>query len=289
MALESVTNIDDLNAANPVVGDPVSEGDDHIRNIKTALTTDFPNISGVMSATHTELNALYGVTAGTVTASKGLVVDSSSKLNTLNVDNLDLDGNTISTTNTNGDLVIAPDGTGDVDFDACSIMLDTTQGIKDAGGDEYIIFTESSTPVNYIGVHSADSASGPAIAAEGSDTNISLNLIPKGTGKVDVQGAFMTSETATLSGAGAIPITGSIAEWTTTSTDAGTLADGVEGQHLFVILKVDGGTGTLTPTNGGGYTNIAFADAGDSVHLLFTNGNWYIVGQGGLTTGPLSA
>ena len=136
MALESVTNIDDLNAANPVVGDPVSEGDDHIRNIKTALTTDFPNIGGVMSATHTELNALYGVTAGTVTASKGLVVDSSSKLNTLNVDNLDLDGNTISTTNTNGDLVIAPDGTGDVDFDACSIMLDTTQGIKDAGGDE---------------------------------------------------------------------------------------------------------------------------------------------------------
>ena len=118
MALESVTNIDDLNAANPVVGDPVSEGDDHIRNIKTALTTDFPNIGGVMSATHTELNALYGVTAGTVTASKGLVVDSSSKLNTLNVDNIDLDGNTISTTDTNGDLLIAPNGTGDVDFDA---------------------------------------------------------------------------------------------------------------------------------------------------------------------------
>ena len=118
MALESVTNIDDLNASNPVVGDPVSEGDDHIRNIKTALTTDFPNIGGVVSATHTELNALYGVTAGTVAASKALVLDSSSKLNTINVDNIDLDGNTISTTNTNGDLVIAPTGTGDVDFDA---------------------------------------------------------------------------------------------------------------------------------------------------------------------------
>ena len=98
-----------------------------------------------------------------------------------------------------------------------------------------------------------------------------------------------TSATATLSGAGAIPITGSIAEWTTTGTNAGSLADGVEGQHLFVIMVVDGGVGTLTPTNAGGYSSIAFSDVGDSVHLLFTNGKWYIVGQGGLTTGPLSA
>ena len=106
--------------------------------------------------------------------------------------------------------------------------------------------------------------------------------------KVTTGNVVMTA-TTTLSGAGAIPITGSIAEWTTTSTDAGTLADGVEGQHIFIILVTDGGVGTLTPSNAGGYTTIAFSDAGDSVHLLFTNGNWYIVGQGGLTTGPLSA
>ena len=106
--------------------------------------------------------------------------------------------------------------------------------------------------------------------------------------KVTTGNVVMTA-TTTLSGAGAIPITGSIAEWTTTSTDAGTLADGVEGQHIFIILVADGGVGTLTPSNAGGYTTIAFSDPGDSVHLLFTNGNWYIVGQGGLTTGPLSA
>ena len=87
-------------------------------------------------------------------------------------------------------------------------------------------------------------------------------------------GNLIMSATATLSGAGVIPITGSIVEWTTTGTNAGTLADGVEGQHLFVILKVDGGVGTLTPSNAGGYTTIAFSDPGDSVHLLITNGNW---------------
>jgi hypothetical protein len=68
-----------------------------------------------------------------------------------------------------------------------------------------------------------------------------------------------------------------------------TLADGTEGQHLFVILVTDGGNATLTPSNAGGWTTITFADAGDSAHLLFTNGNWYLVGQGGLTTGPLTA
>ena len=117
----------------------------------------------------------------------------------------------------------------------------------------------------------------------------SANTIDSGSGKVGITDILVTSVTTTLNGAGAIPITGSIAEWTTTGTNAGTLADGVEGQHIFIILVTDGGVGTLTPSNAGGYTTIAFSDAGDSVHLLFTNSKWYIVGQGGLTTGPLSA
>jgi len=98
------------------------------------------------------------------------------------------------------------------------------------------------------------------------------------------------SATAVLSGAGACPITGAIAELTSTSTDAWTLAAGAEGQHLYVVMVVDGGTAVLTPAGGGGgYTTITFADVGDSVHLMYTNSKWYIVGQGGLTTGPLSA
>lgn len=58
MGLEAVTHISDLNIANPLAGDPKSEGDDHIRNIKIALKTDFPNINGVVSATDEELSGL---------------------------------------------------------------------------------------------------------------------------------------------------------------------------------------------------------------------------------------
>jgi hypothetical protein len=51
-------------------------------------------------------------TAGVLTASSALVVDSDSKLDQLKVDNLDLNGNTLSSTNINGNINITPNGVG---------------------------------------------------------------------------------------------------------------------------------------------------------------------------------
>ena len=53
---------------------------------------------------------------GTLTASSALIADGSSKLDNLKVDNIDLNGNEISTTDTNGDLDLDPHGTGIVKF-----------------------------------------------------------------------------------------------------------------------------------------------------------------------------
>ena len=62
MGLESVTFISDLVSTNPVSTDLKSAGDDHIRRIKSALLNTFPLVTGAVSATHMELNALVGVT-----------------------------------------------------------------------------------------------------------------------------------------------------------------------------------------------------------------------------------
>ena len=53
-------------------------------------------------------------TPGTLTASSAIVLDASSKINNLNVGNLTLTGstNTISSTDTNGNIVLTPNGTG---------------------------------------------------------------------------------------------------------------------------------------------------------------------------------
>ena len=49
---------------------------------------------------------------GSLQASSALITDPNSKLFQLKVDNLDLNGNTISSTDTNGDIIIDPDGSG---------------------------------------------------------------------------------------------------------------------------------------------------------------------------------
>lgn len=78
-----------------------------------------------------------------------------------------------------------------------------------------------------------------------------------------------------LSGAGAINVTTYYTAWTTTGAQAGTLADGVRvGQLKKIQLIVDGGNGTLTPTNLVGGTTITFADAGDYVLLMWTAAGW---------------
>ena len=51
-------------------------------------------------------------TAGTTTASSALLVDANKKLNELLVDNVTIDGNDVSTTNSNGNLTLTPNGTG---------------------------------------------------------------------------------------------------------------------------------------------------------------------------------
>lgn len=61
MGLEAATYISGLVATNPVgATDPVSQGDDHIRLLKSVLLATLPGLTGAVSATHTELNQLHG-------------------------------------------------------------------------------------------------------------------------------------------------------------------------------------------------------------------------------------
>lgn len=48
--LETVTHIQDLNSSWPLGSDLASTSDDHIRNIKSALKTDFPNFNGTYTS-----------------------------------------------------------------------------------------------------------------------------------------------------------------------------------------------------------------------------------------------
>lgn len=71
MALETGTYISDLVSTNPVASDNISQGDDHIRLLKSTIKATFPNVSGAVTPTHTELNYVDGVTSSIQTQIDG--------------------------------------------------------------------------------------------------------------------------------------------------------------------------------------------------------------------------
>lgn len=102
-----------------------------------------------------------------------------------------------------------------------------------------------------------------------------------------------TGAQQSLSGAGAVNVTSYMTKITTTGANALTLANGVRaGQLKKILMVVDGGDGTLTPTSLSGATTITFNDAGDFVVLLWNGAAWVVVESGNSSdgiTGPTIA
>lgn len=80
MGLETGTYISSLNASNPTSGDNASQGDDHIRLIKSTILATFPNLTGAVTPTQDEINVIDGSINGTwtptITAQSGTITSS---------------------------------------------------------------------------------------------------------------------------------------------------------------------------------------------------------------------
>ena len=74
MPAENAQYISELVKTKPTGGESISDGDDHLRAIKTAVHQSFPNISSQVSATPSDLNAVNGLITD-VAALKGDVGD----------------------------------------------------------------------------------------------------------------------------------------------------------------------------------------------------------------------
>ena len=177
-------------------------------------------------------------TAGTLTASSALIADASSKLDQLKVDNLTLNGNTISSTDANGDLTITPHGSGD-------LILDGVKWPQADGTASYILTTNGSGQAAW----SAPASSSFTLAA--------------GTGSNDT---FNTGETLTFTGGDNIA---------TTVSDNAILFDGLTDAQIRALVSVTdaGGDGSLAYNNGTGvitYTGPSAAEV--RAHITASTG-----------------
>ena len=73
---------------------------------------------------------LLSQTPGVLTASKAIIVDGNKKIDELLVDNIQLNGNTIATTDTDGDLILDPNGAGKVSING-AFKLPNADGTAD--------------------------------------------------------------------------------------------------------------------------------------------------------------
>ena len=65
-------------------------------------------------------------------------------------------------------------------------------GINDTNGAELIKVTATSSAVNEITLANAATSNNPALSATGDDTNVGIDVTPKGTGEFNVTASFLT-------------------------------------------------------------------------------------------------
>ena len=175
-----------------------------------------------------------------------------------NVDNLRLDGNTLSSTDTNGNIVIAPNGTGDVQLDADTVRLGDSNAnatLTTNGTGDLILNTNAGSNSSSITIQDA--------------ANGNIVLAPNGTGRVEVSG--------TSSNAGGINFY--------EDTDNGT------NKALLTAPAVLGGDITVTLpdiTSSLGYKNIPPVGTKTTSYTLATSdvGEYVQVSTGGSITIP---
>ena len=235
MALESATYISDLVTTNPTSSDNLSQGDDHIRLLKSTLKTTFPNVSGAVTADHTELNKLDGLTASTaqlnyvtgVTSAIQTQLDAKANLGTSNTftGNQAITGNlTVSGTISGGGVGAFPSGTRLL-FQQTSAPTgwtkDTTHNNKalrivngTVGSGGTVAFTTAFASQAVSGTVGNTTATGTVSGTVG-DTTLTINQIPAhshdyvqrnltggatATGSTSVLGSTTTVQTTSVGG-----------------------------------------------------------------------------------------
>lgn len=68
MALETAQFIHQLEISNPAATDQLSQADDHIRLLKAVIKATFPNITGPVTLTQAQLNTVFSIPVGIISA-----------------------------------------------------------------------------------------------------------------------------------------------------------------------------------------------------------------------------
>ncbi len=118
-----------INLNDPVQATSTIQATRFISNIATG-TAPFTVTSTTQVANLNVATAGTATTAGTVTTAAQPNITSLGNLTIANIDNIQIDGNTISSTNTNGNIDISPNGTGNINLNDPVQVTSTVQATR---------------------------------------------------------------------------------------------------------------------------------------------------------------
>jgi len=165
---------------------------------------------------------------------------------------------------------------GDLDANGNNILIDGGNSINDENDLEQIKFATTASAVNEFTVTNAATGNAPELSATGDDTNIDLNVTPKGIGRV-VLGASaiqQVAEKATISATAATGtinfdvITQAVLYYTTDASGNWTLnirGDGTNSMNSIMDIGESVTIAHLVTQGGTGYYNTAVQVDGSSV------------------------
>jgi len=143
-------------------GNPTSNGGDRLFIGANGVNGVSGNANDVIVIGGKYFTDLLDHERGILTASSALIVDGNKKLDELLVDNLSLNGNTLSTTDTNGNLTLSPNGTGLVSIAGAFTLprVDGTAGyVLTTNGSGVVSWAAASSSLSIAGTTGTDSVS----------------------------------------------------------------------------------------------------------------------------------
>ena len=209
---------------------------------------------------------------GTLTASSAIITDTNNKIDNLKVDNLDLNGNSITSTDSNGDINITPNGSGDVVIDGLKYPQadgSASQFLQTDGSGQLSFATVTSSFTLSDGSNTDTFNTGETLtftAGEGTDITVSNNTVTiageLASGSNAGVASFSTDDFA-VSGAGAVTVK---ASGITNAQLAGSIANSKLANSSITVS--DGSNSTATALGG----TITFSGTSNEVEVAESSG-----------------